>query len=224
MKGAKRLVSDIPILLYLLDVGGAIAPGAKDLAEITPDDFVSHPLRSFWKGLADPSVHWSGLPHFNWADFGDAVAGGGVLSPDSPGVASYMVASSDYLNAHIRFGYHFSILDSLCGESEGLNYCNFRFVGGGGRPEGRGLRALFLQGVLEALGFLVTVKGDLVDARLREMERDEFASRLTTLGRLLGVTRLMDMQISNIGQIPGLVSDFLACRSRFDMEIQGRDG
>lgn len=223
-KGAKKIVSDLPILLYLLDVGGALTPVSKDSAQVTPGDFVSYPLRAFWKGLTDPGVHWSGMAHFNWSDFGDAVAGGGVVSPDSPGLASYMVASDDYLNAHIRFGYHFSIVDALCGENEGLNYCNFRFVGGGGRPEGRGLRALFLQGVLEALGFLVSVKGDLVDARLREMERDELARRLTSLGRLLGATRLMDMQLSSIDQIPGLVSDFLAGRSRFDLEAQGRDG
>jgi len=224
VKGAKKLVSDLPILLYLLDVGGALTPASSESAQVTPSDFVSYPLRAFWKGLADPGIHWSGMAHFNWADFGDAVAGGGVVSPDSPGLASYMVASDDYLNTHIRFGYHFAIVDTLCGETEGLNYCNFRFVGGGGRPEGRGLRALFLQGVLEALGFLVSVKGVLVDARLREMERDELASRLTALGRLLGATRLMDMRLSSIDQIPDLVSDFLAGRSRFDLEVQGQDG
>lgn len=219
-RGSKKILSTLPIQLYLLDVGGAVAPGTEALGELPPEQLCSRPLIAIWQGLSDPSLSWSGPRHFAWGDFSSIVDGGGLMSHDAPSLASYAVASGEYLNLNIRFGYHFTVVEALCGEAAQVNYCNFRFTGGGGRAEGKALRLLFLQGVLEGLGFVVTCKGDLIDGRVKDMECFELSPRLVSLGRLLGVTRLMDMRLRGPEQIPPLVRDFLAGRP---LEITEQD-
>ncbi len=211
-RGSKKIRSGLPIQLYLLDVGGAVTPGAEALGELPPEQLCSRPLIAIWQGLSDPSLSWDGPQHFAWGDFSSIVDGGGLMSHDAPSLASYAVASGEYCNINIRFGYHFTVVEALCGEAAQVNYCNFRFTGGGGRAEGKALRLLFLQGVLEGLGFVVTCKGDLIDGRIKEMECSELSPRLVALGRLLGVTRLMDMRLRGPEQIQPLVRDFLAGR------------
>ncbi|OQX19382.1 MAG: hypothetical protein BWK76_04655 [Desulfobulbaceae bacterium A2] len=211
-RGSKKILSSLPIQLYLLDVGGAVPPDCEAASELPAERLCSRPLAAIWQGLNDPGLSWSGPQHFDWGDFSSIVDGGGLLSPDAPSLASYAVASGEYCNVNIRFGYHFTVVEALCGELAQVNYCNFRFTGGGGRAEGKALRLLFLQGVLEGLGFLVSCKGDLLDARLKDVECAEMHPRLVALGRLLGVTRLMDMRLHDMTQISALVADFLAER------------
>ncbi|OQX18104.1 MAG: hypothetical protein BWK76_08610 [Desulfobulbaceae bacterium A2] len=211
-RGSKKILSALPIQLYLLDVGGAVPPECEALTELPAAQLCSRPLAAIWQGLSDPTLSWAGPQHFAWGDFSSIVDGGGLLAPDAPSLASYAIASGEYCNINIRFGYHFTLVEALCGEQASVNYCNFRFTGGGGRAEGKALRLLFLQGVLEGLGFLVTSKGDLIDGRLKEVDCAELHPRLVSLGRLLGVTRLMDMHLSEAEQVAGLVADFLANR------------
>ncbi len=214
-RNTKKFVSRIPMLFYLLDVGGGLAETAAAGREIGPDEIVSTPMRALWKGLSHPDIHWSGFSHFDWDQFDSIAMGGGMISKNSSLLASYAIVSHDYLNLNLKFGYHFVIVDTVCGDETGDNYLLFRFTGGGGDFDGRSRRADFITAVLDRLGFVVQKKGDLVDAEVKNVPRHRLEEQLDMLGRLLGATRLMDMYMKADEPIEGVVEEFLGGKYYF---------
>lgn len=210
VRGARRLISDIPFELYILDVGGGLCEGSEGLDEIGMSNVCSAPMRAFWSGISHPDLRWSWPSHFDWRSFGDAVSAGGIASLGSPTFASYAVISADYMNINIKFGYHFAMIDSICGKSADQNYIMFSFTGGGGDLRGRTLRVAFLAGVLKELDFDIETKGDVINSKVERLEQPAMEERLDMLGRLLGVTRLMDMDIKDEAMVEERVADFMA--------------
>jgi pyruvate,water dikinase len=215
LKGAKRFVSEIPVLFFVLDVADGLKQKAADAKEISIEDVVSVPMRALWKGLSHPEIRWSEFSHFDWSEFDNIVMSGGVIGKESPLLASYAVISNDYLNLNMRFGYHFVILDSICADHSEENYILFRFSGGGADFHRRSLRANFLDKILRRLGFEVDKKGDLIDAQLNGTDRSTTEQRLDMTGRLLGATRLMDMYLKDDSMVEGFVRDFMKGRYHF---------
>ncbi len=213
--GARRLTTRLPMLFYVLDVGGGqreVDASEKGLSE---EDILSLPMKQVLKGLNHPGIQWGDFTHFDWAEYDRIVMSGGIVSADSVMFASYAVVARDYLNLSLKFGYHFVILDSLCSESADKNYILFRFAGGAADTDKKLLRADFLKAILERLGFTVEKKGDLVDAELKEEGREPMMERLEMLGRLLGATRLMDMYLKDSAMVGTYVEDFMNGRYHF---------
>ncbi len=214
-RGARHLSSDLPLDFYVLDVGGGLKKGVSSQPEIGIDHITSKPMQAFWKGLSHPSVKWSDMEHFAWEDYDAVVLAGGMVDTKTEALSSYAVVAADYMNLNIRFGYHFVQIDALATHSPDNNYINFRFSGGGGRLEGRLLRADFISGVLSRLGFKTIQTGELVDARLKHASAQEILSLLVNVGRLVGATKLMDLYLTPDTDIDELIKDFLAGRSDF---------
>jgi pyruvate,water dikinase len=207
VRGARKLVCDIPITLYLLDLGGGFREGVEKRGVLL-EAVKNLPLRALWKGLSRPDIVWSPeIRHFDWEEF-DRLSGG-IIRLDSQALASFALVSADYLNINIRFGYHFVVIDTLCRLSPRENYISFRFGGGGADLEGRLLRAAFLGGVLEAQGFETNLQGDTIDATFHQGSPLELEGKLEVLGFLLGFTRLLDMRLKNMGTVDALVKEFL---------------
>lgn len=205
---AKKLKSTLPIVMYVLDLEDGIFSGAAAKPEITPDDIQSLPMWAFWFGLSSEDVPWdSSLLHVDWEEM-DRIAAG-IFSHDSKLLASYAIISKDYLHMMIRFGYHFSVLDSFCSGDINSNYINFRFKGGGGEYNQRILRLELIRRVLLHFGFSIQVRGDMLDASLSKHTEISTQKNLAFLGYLLARTRLMDMGLHNEEQINELVQDFL---------------
>ncbi len=219
--GAKKLVSHIPMQVYLLDVGKGLTADALQKKEVRTTEIRSEPLLAVWKGLSHPDIQWSQFSHFNWEEYDRIVMSGGIISADSAQLASYAVISREYLNLNLKFGYHFVILDTVCSERADENHILFRFAGGGGNHEGRSLRAEFLCRVLERLAFEVDKKSDLVDARFVEAPQSKIIEKLDMIGRLLGATRLMDMYLKREDQVAAFAEEFLNGRYHFaSVEIE----
>jgi pyruvate,water dikinase len=214
-KGAKKLISKIPMLFYVLDVGGGIEEKLPNQKEVRMDAIISTPMRAVFSGLNHPDIQWSEFTHFDWEEYDKIVMSGGIISADSARFGSYAILASDYLNLNLRFGYHFVILDTICGDKADENYILFRFSGGGGDSYGKSLRAGFIGGILERLGFMVDIKGDLIDGQLKEGDRKTIAEKLDMVGRLLGATRLMDMYLKDASLVEGFVDDFMNGRYHF---------
>jgi pyruvate,water dikinase len=152
-------------------------------------------MRPLWAGLADERVDWDESQlHMDWETF-DRISAG-IFRKDSRILASYSIIASEYMHLNIRFGYHFSIVDALCGEFPGANYIKFRFKGGGAALSQRAHRLTFIRQVLERFGYEVLIKGDMLDAAYMRMPVDETARCLYVLGLVLAVTRLMDMKLA----------------------------
>ncbi len=213
--GAKTLTSKIPMFFYILDVGGGLKPGLENAKTVSIDDVVSRPMKAVFKGLTHPGIKWGDFTHFDWGEYDKIVMSGGIISPESSMFASYAIVSDDYLNLNLRFGYHFVIVDSICGDKPGNNYILFRFSGGGADFYQRSLRAEFLKSVLSRLGFKVDTKLDLVDGQLKGETLEEIEKKLDIIGRLLGATRLMDMYMKNDTPIEHYVNEFMDGKYHF---------
>jgi len=140
---------------------------------------------------------------------------GGIISAESTMFASYAVLSGDYLNLNLRFGYHFVIVDAICGEKAEDNYILFKFSGGGADIDKRMLRADFLGIILDRLGFKVNMINDLVDGKLKGGQKESIEHKLDMIGRLLGCTRLMDMYLKDRTMVDSYVQEFMDGRYHF---------
>jgi len=200
LAGARKLRTEVPISMYLLNLENGLFHSAAGKPEITPDDIRSVPMWALWFGLSSDRVQWpTHLRHMDWQEM-DRISGG-IISPDSPQLASYAVLSLTYMHMMMRLGYHFSIIDTLCGPDDRQNYIKFRFKGGGGRPEQRVLRLAFIERILTRFGFSVTTRGDMLDARHPAETESVIQKRLALLGLLLARTRMMDMGLTRHDQI-----------------------
>lgn len=209
-RNRKKLLSDLPFDIFVVDVGGGLLPSAVGEETITVDQISSAPFQALWAGLIHPSVQWQERSHFDWKQFGELTMADGIASSESPDFASYAVLGADYINLIMRFGYHFTLIDALCGKDSSNNYCQFRFAGGGADFSGRLLRLDFIRTLLQQAGFQIETRGDLLDARISALSVPEMKEHLLTLGRLLGATKLMDMSLHDKQEVEQYVQNFMA--------------
>ncbi len=214
-KGAKQLISNIPMLFYVLDVGGGLKASTSMSRKIRGEDILSLPMNAVLKGLSHPKIIWSDFSHFDWESYDKIVMAGGIISADDAQFGSYAVAAKEYLNINLRFGYHFVILDTYCSNLSMDNYILFRFSGGGGTVAGKTLRTNFLGKVLEKMGFKVNIRSDLLDGEFRRADPKLILEKLDYIGRLLGATRLMDMYLKETQDPDKLAGEFMAGRYDF---------
>jgi len=206
-KGVKKLISDVPITVHLLDVGEGLRPEAGAKRVVPLEEIVSVPFRALWKGLGHPEVYWDPkVKHFDWEEF-DRISAG-IVPFDSLG--SYAILSSDYLNLNIHFGYHFVVLDTLCGDDYNNNYIMLRFAGGGGELHSRSLRVKFLGEILSHLGFRIEIKVDLIEAQFTRDDKSATEAKLEKVGLLLGCTRLLDLVLKDEKDVETSVNRFLS--------------
>jgi pyruvate,water dikinase len=204
---ARRLDTDLPLVMYVLDLEGGISPEAGPGKDVRPQFIISEPMRACWNGLSHPDVTWDKrLLAIDWEEL-DRVSAS-LINLRGAILASYAIISRDYLHLVLRFGYHFAVLDTLASDDAEANYITFRFKGGGGNFENRLRRIELIKGILEWAGFTVNTRGDLLDARFQRREARQILSRLTLLGLLQGKTRLLDMALSSPGQVRQTAEDF----------------
>lgn len=207
LRGAKRLDTDLPLVMYVLDLGGGISEEAGRGKTVQPDFILSEPMKAYWQGLTHPEVIWhKGLLHIDWEEL-DRISAG-LVSLRSPALASYAILSRDYNHLVLRFGYHFAIVDALCGDDPEDNYITFRFKGGGGSYENRLRRAKLILDTLNWAGFNTQARGDLLDARFQRRDAGQILSRLKLLGTLQGKVPLLDMALNSDEQVVQWVEDF----------------
>ncbi len=213
LASAKKLKTHLPLTMYILDLGGGLFESAQTRGTLGPEEIKSTPMWAVWSGLTSPDASWDDdVQHADWEEL-DRISGG-IFGKDTRLLASYAVISLNYAHLMIRFGYHFSVLDTVCGSEGKNNYINFRFKGGGGSLGQRLERIEFISKALTHFGFAVTVKGDMLDARLAREGEVIVLKRLAMLGYLLARTKLMDITLTETTDLDALVNDFLAKTDR----------
>ncbi len=211
MGAASRLAGPIPLDLYIIDLGGGLRnPEARS---VLPDEVLSEPFRHVLGGMLNPAVQAHGPRPINMRGFmsvmGRSMAGGHQAGGQRFGDRSYAIVSDKYLNFSSRVGYHYAILDSWCGDTISKNYIRFEFAGGAAGSVQRERRVRCIGLILSELGFTVDVVGDRIRARFQKYPRLELCSRLDQLGRLLIMTRQMDMLMVNEAAVAGYAAKFL---------------
>ena len=208
---ATQLVSSIPLDLYVIDLGGGLLnPEAR---RVLPEEVTSVPFRHVLDGMLNPAVQARGPRPVNMRGF-LSVMGQSVLGCNEEGCSrfgqrSYAIVSDRYLNFSSRVGYHYAILDTWCGDTLSKNYIRFEFAGGAANNVQRGRRVRCIGLILKELGFTVELTGDRLRARYQKYPRPELCSRLDQLGRLLIMTRQMDMLMVDEAAVASYAAKFL---------------
>ncbi len=209
---ALKLKAPLPIDLHIIDLDGGmrVEPGARN---VTPEQITSAPLRALLGGMLRPEVMFRKPRPINMGGF-MSVMGQQMINPQGGdgrfGDKSYAIVSDRYMNFSSRVGYHYSVLDSYCGNTLSKNYISFNFQGGAAGEERRVRRCRAIALVLEELGFTVTQQGDAVKSRFQKYEKEQIAARLDQLGRLLQVTRQMDMLMVSEAAVAQFREDFMS--------------
>ncbi|MBI5050389.1 MAG: hypothetical protein HZC11_05865, partial [Nitrospirae bacterium] len=200
----------IPTGIVVIDIGGGlnIIPGKRSAAY---EEITSIPLRAIIKGMLHPGVWHSDAIPLKAGDFftsmmrmDDIVSGSANFS--SQHIA---IASREYLNMGLRFGYHFNLIDSYCSENQRNNHIYFRFAGGATDITKRSRRIQLIADILKEYGFSIKTKGDLIIARLANIGRDEMENILDRLGRLIAYTRQMDAMLHDDSAVKRYTKNFL---------------
>lgn len=219
---AFKLKGDIPLDLYVIDLGSGLEENNTNLNCITPDKIASVPFKALLKGLTNKSFQQNRVRPVEFKGF-LSVMREQMLAPPSPaerfGDRSYAIISDKYLNFSSRVGYHYSIIDSYCSKTVNMNYISFSFKGGAADDIRRNRRARAIARILKSLDFAAEVTGDRVNARYQKHEINLTEEKLDMIGRLLQFTRQMDMLMTNDASIEVLADNFLTGNYNLDKII-----
>lgn len=208
---AARLDCAVPLDLYVIDLGGGLKEKGQTL--IRPDDIASVPFRTLLDGMLNPALHGREPRPVNLRGFlsvmQQSMIGENLKAGERFGDRSYAIISDKYLNFSSRVGYHYAIVDAWCGETVNKNYIRFEFAGGAAGSVQRTRRARCIGLILGELGFTVEQNHDRIRARFQKYRALETASRLDQLGRLLIMTRQMDMLMVNEEAVRTFANNFL---------------
>ncbi len=81
-----KLTANIPLMLYLVDLGGGLRTGLTTCDIVTPDDLESIPMQALWRGFSHPGITWKGAISFDVKNFMSLMAQGAMSEPgESPG-------------------------------------------------------------------------------------------------------------------------------------------
>lgn len=206
---AKTLKEDIPIMIYILDIGGGLAADAPKTLRLAHVN--SAPFNAFFKGLA--SMRWpQGSPSVDAKGFLGMLAHT-VSMPEEQlrkiGEGSFAFVSGEYMNFTLRLGYHLSTVEAYMGENLNDNYIRFFFKGGGAAIDRRLRRVRLIREILRAMDFEVRVAGDVVDAVLSKYSKPLLRSRLEIMGKLTVYTKQLDMVMYNDAITDWYIEEFL---------------
>ena len=205
-----KLDLKIPAGITVIDIGGGlnIKPGQRSAAF---EDIASIPLKAIIKGMLYPGVWHSDMVSLKAKDFLTSMMRMSDITSDG---LSYIennvaVASKEYMNLSLRFGYHFNVIDCYCSENARNNHIHFRFAGGATDIVKRSRRVELITNILKGYGFNIKTKGDLIIARLANIRQDEMENILDQLGRLIAYTRQLDAALHDDSNIEQYARNFM---------------
>lgn len=192
--GTRRLNSALPLEIHIIDLGGGLAPEAKELAVVKPEHLRSRPFAAYWRGVE--AVGWRGPRPVDLAGFMSVVMGAATDTNIRERLheKNFAIIAGDYLNLSNRLGFHFATIESFLGAPE-ESYVSLTFYGGGAELERRRRRVRFLSKVLQRLDFRVELKEDSLTARIDGDDAQSLEGKLEQLGRLMMVSKQLDMSM-----------------------------
>ncbi len=211
--GAVKLDLSIPAGITVIDIGGGLT-GMNGRGTAAPEQISSVPFRAVVEGMIHPGAWRSEAVPLSMNDFMASMfhAPDLVAEGDRQMGSNVAVISGEYVNLNIKFGYHYTILDSYVSDTPRSNHIYFRFAGGATDLTKRSRRLRLIERILTEHGFRVTTRGDLLTGRLSGLGRDDMTAVLDQLGRLISFTRQMDAVLATDDDIERYAGDFLQGR------------
>jgi pyruvate, water dikinase len=193
-----RLKTDLPLNLFILDLGGGLAVSGQE--QVSEADIVSRPFLALLRGFHHPSVTWAGQVAPDLKGFISVFANtmyDTAKAERGLGGKSFAIVTENYLNFNSRIGYHFGIVDAFISEEKNDNYISFQFKGGAANIDRRERRARLVKQILDDLGFKAQTRGDLVQGRLVKLSLMETEQTLELAGLLIAFCRQLDLALAS---------------------------
>ena len=209
---ALKVDAPIPLDLFVVDLGEGLSNLSEKSRKVKVEQIASIPFRAVLKGMMHEELRSQAPRPIEFKGLFSVMSEqmfSNPLSAERFGDRSYALISDRYMNFSSRVGYHYSVLDSYCGETVSKNYITFSFKGGAADDLRRNRRARAIARVLEELDFIVEVKGDMVSGRFQKFDRSATEEKLEMVGRLLQFTRQMDMLMANESSVEFVAKCFL---------------
>ncbi len=209
---ALKVDAPIPLDLFVIDLGEGLSNLSEETRKVRVEQIASIPFCAVLKGMTHEDLRTQAPRPIEFKGLLSVMSEQMFSNPHSAerfGDRSYALISDRYMNFSSRVGYHYSVLDSYCGEVVSKNYITFSFKGGAADDVRRNRRARAISRVLEALDFTVEVKGDKVSGRYQKFDRSATENKLEMVGRLLQFTRQMDMLMANESSVEFVAKCFL---------------
>ena len=191
-----KLRSDIPLNVNIIYVDRELETYAQK-KHVEENDLGSDPMIHFWKGVK----------HEGWPTAGPQVDVKGFLSVLGTSVTqgnredfsetSFAILSKEYMIISLRMGYHFTTVEAMCTEDVGKNYARMQYKEGGASLDRRERRIKLIRDILARFGFEHHSSGDFLDTRIVHQKAEIIRDRLFQLGRLIMLTKQLDMALSN---------------------------
>jgi pyruvate,water dikinase len=194
--GVTRLKTDLPLNLFVLDLGGGLAVSGQK--EIDEHDVVSRPFRAVLRGFHHPGVSWAGQVAPDLKGFISVFANtmyDANKADRGLGGKSFAIVTDNYLNFNSRLGYHFGLVDAYLSEEMNNNYISFQFKGGAASIDRRERRVRLLSRLLEDLGFKVRIRGNLVQGRMVKFSLLQTEQTLELVALLMAFCRQLDLAL-----------------------------
>jgi pyruvate,water dikinase len=209
---ALKVDAPIPLDLFVIDLGEGLSSLSEEDRKVRVDQIVSIPFRAVLKGMMHEDLRTQAPRPIEFKGLLSVMSEqmfSNPLSAERFGDRSYALVSDRYMNFSSRVGYHYSVLDSYCGETVSKNYITFSFKGGAADDVRRNRRARAISRVLESLDFTVEVKEDMVSGRFQKFNQSATEEKLEMVGRLLQFTRQMDMLMANESSVEFVAKCFM---------------
>ena len=205
---ARRLVSNIPLDVHLIDLGGGLRPEALNRIEVHPEDITSRPMAAYWRGVK--AVGWKGPKPVDLKGLMSVVLGTGAGENIHQRLEekNYAIIAAEYLNLAKRLGFHFATIESYLGGPDD-SYISLTFFGGGAALARRARRVRFLAKVLEHVDFRVDLKEDSLAARVEGYDLPILEEKLDILGRLMMVSKQLDMVMFSDAMVDYYYQEFI---------------
>jgi len=196
---AYKLDVFLPIDLYVVDLGGGVKETPKH-RKLKRSQIASVPLSALLRGMLHEKIPRFGPRPMDLGGLLSIMMRHAATGPEADGTfrdPCYAMISDKYTNFTARVGYHFSVVDTYCGETQNKNYISLLFQGGAADYLRRTRRARAMADILKEHGFSVDLKHDLINARLNKGTREETVKQLEMIGSLLQFFRQMDAAMAN---------------------------
>ncbi|MCR4666916.1 MAG: pyruvate, phosphate dikinase [Desulfovibrio sp.] len=211
-EAALKLTCRLPIDLHIIDLGKGLT-GNHPPSSVSINNIASVPMQNLIHGMLDPAVQAKGPRPIDMKGFlsvmGQSMIGANNQGGERFGDHSYAIISDRYLLFSSRVGYHYAVLDTWCGDTVNKNYIRFEFAGGAAGSERRIRRIRCIAIILRELGFSVDTEGTRLRGRFQKYPKETTSDRLVSMGRLLIMTRQLDMLMVDEASVQRFAANFL---------------
>jgi len=205
----RKLITRVPLGLTVIDLDGGL--NSESGEEVPEEDILCIPLKALLSGLCDTGMWETKAVHVDMGSFMSSVTRTLSPSQSDPNTMgrNLAVVSGEYLNLHLRLGYHFTVVDSYIGDLANDNTIMFRFMGGVTDFTRRSRRAALIAAILEHFDFVTEIKGDMITGRVKKHPIQAMLDKMFMVGGLIGYTRQLDALLDSEEASQRHLEDFL---------------